>query len=587
MKFSRAFSRYSLIFSVCLLGFFAASCVKMAVTPMPAYPTRHYDYTHSETTPESPPWTDPQDYPYVTIVTPANGSFVTPGTVAVTGTYAGPAATLTLNGQPLALNGTAFSGQINVASTDNVVAVKVTATTTAAGRVSSDLSTVFTGTGQSPAGTTVDGLALDLENSGLQAVGSLLAKLLGSIDLAPLVNSQLDPRKSGGLTASGSLLQGVSVLLQSTASGLEVGLAVQEIAIDFSLLGLPIDISIGDLSAQLVAGLTFDANHKATVTIVSSAVHIGSLGLSNPLLDEVVSYVVGVVIDAVVKLAVPGLLENLLNQLNLTITATGFTYSFLPSLAVATDRNFVLGLDSLLTVTDTSKWNADFQPAGYRSTPAAAPSFPAKTPRLNAAYGLAIDANANMVNQLLYGLCATDSLTFEITDPILTAELFSVLFFSFDSIPPATPLIVRFTPTVAPVAIGDPATKIMSLSLPAYTAQILVDRGAAGKFEALTFAVGLTAPLTLRTNSDGSFSLLLGELKLSLEVVHNEIGQKNVEQLGSLFRDLFETVLPSLLESLSTAKITIPVIDGLQISIADLAAFGPDYNDFGIFLELQ
>jgi hypothetical protein len=573
------------LLSVVILS--SAACVKMAITPAPRYPTRHNDYTPTTQNVPPPPWTDPQDYPYVAITTPANGSFIQSGTVAVAGTYAGPAATLTVNGQPVTLAGGAFSGEIEVAATDVVVPILVTATTTAASYVSSDLSTVFVGAAQKPAGTTADAIALDLENSGMAAIGGALARLLNDIDITSPLQARVDRDKAGLIDITKAQVLGAAVVLNSSTAGLNIGLSVQTIDLQATVLGLPISILIDDVAADLVVTLAFDANHKATVTVVSSSVRIGSLNLSNGVLDALVSYLVGQALDLLVNALVPGLVENLFNTMNLTITATGFTYQFLPSLAVAADRNFTFGLDGALTVTDATKWNPQFQPAGYLATPASTPVFPATTPLTDKAYGLGIGAANNALNQLLYGVAATNTLSFTVTDSILNAALLSVLFFSFDSIDPSTPLILNLAPSAAPLAYADAKTGITNLRLPAYTGQILVDRGAAGNWEALTFAVDLTAPLTVKVNADNSFSLLLGELDINLQVVHNAIGQKNVPNMERLFGEIFQSILPQLLAGLTNTKITLPLLAGLQISLADIAAFGAGDDYLGIFVGLN
>jgi hypothetical protein len=559
-----------------------ASCVKLDVDEEPPYPKREGDYTHSDRETPPPPWTNPQDYPYATIAEPTNGAFVEPGEVEVRGTYAGPElASLTLNGQPLAIGGSTFSGTVTVSPDDVAVEIKVTATTKEDGLVSSDLATIFVGEATPIAGTVENGWSIDLENRGLKAVGATLAKLLDGLDLSGLI------QPPSGITIEELSIEGVSLLPSSTTDGLRLRASVATLNASVTALGLPITLALEGVTADLTINLTVDDQGQITASIVDVQLSIASLGLDG-LLDPIASYLVSSVLELVVKLLVPGLLNDALDGLQVLITGNGYTLTLLPGATVFTDRNFALALDAQLAVTDESLWKEGFQPDGFRTTPSAPAMFPATTPKTEKPYGLALGFNDDALNQILYALAATGTLDFDLTDELLRAEVFSIVFFSFDSLPEDMPLVIRLSPSTAPLVWGDAETQTAYLQLPAYTLQVLADRGADGLWEAMSLAIDVSAPLTLQFNDDGSFSLLLGELGLGVQVVHNPVGQKNIANIERLFAELLGDLLPSLLADLGDAlTISLPELAGLDITVVDMATFGDQNDNLGIFVDLQ
>jgi hypothetical protein len=568
-----------------LTAWLGAACITVDLDDEPPYPPRDKDYTPTVRDVPPPPWTNPEDYPYVTITSPVNGAFVTPGALEVTGTYAGPdLARLTLNGESLALNGSAFSGTITIEDGAAYQPIKVTATTAEDDFTSSDLVTVFTGVPALPGATVDVGGALDLENPGLDAVSDALADALDGMDLAPLLGSLLDP-----LVIDKAVIQGLDILLQATENGVSLQVVAASLDLEASLLFIPLTLEIEGLMISMVVDVNIDGDtHQATVQVVDSAVTIGSLNIGFGLLDELVSYVVGLVLDLLVQTQIPGLLEDAINNLVLTIDGNGYSLSLLPAAAVSTTRNFSFGLDALLEVTDAGLWNPDFQPEGYRTTPSPVAGFPEKTPVTEKPYGLCLGLNDDFLNQVFYALSATNSLNFELTDEILRAEILSILFFSFESIDPDTPVVLRLRPSVAPLTVGDAETQAMSLVLPAFLGEIFVDRGGGDLWEALTFSIDLNAPLVFDYNEDGSISLLLDEFDLALEIVHNPIGQKNVDNVERLLAEITQSLLPDLLATL-TQSLELGPLDllGLEIALVDVATYGAQNDNVGVFIDVK
>ena len=89
---------------------------------------------------------DPENYPYVTIVSPADGAIIDAASVDVAGTYAGPELdSLTINGQDISLSGNSFTARIDINDDAVVVPIMVEAITAERGRTSAARVTVFHG----------------------------------------------------------------------------------------------------------------------------------------------------------------------------------------------------------------------------------------------------------------------------------------------------------------------------------------------------------------------------------------------------------------------------------------------------------
>jgi len=585
-----------LIFTTALIG---TACVQLDVDPDPPYPQRDRDYTYPEEEDLPAPWVDPENYPVVTIVAPADGGFVDADQVTVTGTYAGPElASLTLNGDDVVLSGNSFSATLDLADGDVVVPIAVEAITAERGRASADRVTVFRGTAAGPDATATAGLGLDLENRGLDAIAETLASLIDGVDLADLLNPKIAADGKAGIEIKTARLEGIDLILRSSAEGLVIKVVIGNVELDVDVNDNPVlQLRIKGLIIEMLAEIVTDDEGALKIQVVDSNVSLASLGMNNDLLDEVASYVVSLLLDLLVDGLVPGLVEDLLAGLELNIAGEGYNLALAASAAVTTDRNLALAMDTTLAVTDPDLWTPGFQPEGYLSTASAPAGFPKSTPNTKAPYGLAVAVNDDFLNQLLYAVAGTGTLQLEVQEEFVTSEIASLLFFSFENIDPAKPLLLRFAPAVAPVAVGDADTNLMGLTLPAYTGQVLIDceddevclgqADADGYWEALSFTVDLTAPLALAFHPDNSFSLQLGELSIVLDMVHNAVGQNNIDNIERLLAEIFNDLLPELLGGLEDMTISLPELLDLDLVLADLATFGAQDDNLGIFIDLQ
>jgi hypothetical protein len=576
-----------------VLAVFLAACAKIPISPTPPYPSRTRDYTYPTPPPSQPPWQDPQDYPYVTITAPLDGAFVAAGEVTVTGTYAGPAVqTLTLNDNAITVSGGQFSATVTVGEDDVNFPIVVMATTTN-GKVSSDRVTVWRGqvaTADSP----VDyALLVDLENRGLDNVSSFLSAALSGRDITQLLNNLINPplqKKpyADVVVIDKALIQGFSLLLQAQADGLHLNLTAS-VTIDLTLFGVyPLTIDLEGVTADLLTNLTVDVNNKLVFDIISGTFNIAQVNLSGPLIPpfigDLISLLSGTLWDLLLKNLVVTELNSLLGGLTINLNVGGATIGLLPASTLLTAHDFALAFDT--TAALPADWQPGIQPDGFLVTPSTPPTFNETTPNGDLPYGVAVALNDDIVNQLLYLLAASGGLNLDLQDPILTAELLSVIFFSFENIDPHTPVIVQFRPTVAPVVVGN-ADGDMELRLPAYTGYVMVDRGADGLWEALSFAVDLTASTKLLVTAQNTITLDLSGLGIAINVIHNPVGQANIPNINHLLAEVFDAVLPDLLGQLvGSMEITIPEIGNLNLNIPEIGAIGPNYDYLGLFIDL-
>ncbi|MDP8223340.1 MAG: hypothetical protein P9L99_08275 [Candidatus Lernaella stagnicola] len=572
-------------------------CELVDVDPSPPYPLRNWDYTYPDQDDDPAPWVDPENYPYVTITAPADGSIVEPGVVTVTGVYQGPElAELTLNGRDIAVSGSTFTGTVTVGDDDLFVPIVVDAITSEKQRVSGDRVTVLQGAAGLP-GDAATSLGLDLENRGLNTLADFIADLIDGFDLADLLNPKIAADGKAGLELSEASIEGVDLVVKSTTDGLALRVMIGQIVLDANLFGLDVYVDIQGMLLEAMMDVAVDENNEIVLTLVDSSFSVASLGMDG-IMDDLASYLVGAVAELLLDQLVPGLLEDALAGLDLTITGNGYALSLLPALAVTGDRNFTLGFDSVLDVTDADVFDLDFQPDGYLTTVAGPPVFPEVTPVTGAPYGLGLTINDDFLNQVFYALAATGSLEFSLSEEFVTSEIMSLIFFSYRKIDPPLPVVFRFEPTVAPIVAGSAEDNTMYLVLPSFAIRAMIECGedeacrAAGEsdgyWEAMTVMVDVVAPLSFTFNDDQSLSLKLGELGLAVDVVHNAMGQKNIDNTERLFAELFGDVLPELLgDLLGGLQIKLPELAGLKISLADMATIGELDDNLGIFIDIQ
>ncbi len=567
-----------------------AACVDIPLDEPPPYPTLDRDYSYTPEPEKQPPWENPEDYPYVTITAPADGAFIGAGDVAVSGTYEGPKlASLKVNGQTVTVSGGRFETTLTVAENDRQLKVMATATTTG-GLVSSDRVTAFVGQSAAADAAVEYALLLNLENRGLANVSALLSAVLDGRDVTDLLNDLVNPELketyADTVVINEAVIDGVDIYLQAAEDGLQLNLTAS-LTVNLTLFGLyTLEVKLNGVTADLLVNLTVD-NDQLVFEVIDGTFAIADVQLNGPLIPgfigDLVSLLSGALWDLFLKNLLVDELNTLLTDLTINLDLGTATLGLIPGATLVSAHNFVIAMDTTTTLNDG--WTSQLEQEGFLVTASTPPTFTETTPNTGKPYGVAVGLNDDMVNQMLYLLAASGGLNLSVTDDFLTAEALSILFFSFENFDADTPIVIQFQPSVAPYLAGN-KDGVMNLVFPAYTGSIMVDRGAEGLWEALSFAVDLTAPTSLLASDGNTIGLNIGALSIGIEVVHNPVGQANIDQIDSLLAELFESVLPELLGSLAGAGIEIPELLDLQISIPEVGSFGPNSDYLGLFLDV-
>jgi len=581
--------RLLLIVSLLTLLLSLGACVEIETDPDPPYPVKERDYSYPEPADPDPAWDHPEDFPNVRITTPKDGEVFTAGAVTVTGLYSGPElASFKINSRPVTVgaNG-AFSTTINVETANPVVPIMATATTAEDELISSDLVTVFVGVAKTLDDTATNGLIADLENRGLAAVGEILSELLDDTDITNILGKRVAAEKLEVLTIDRAYLGNLEIGLAGQDEGLAIDLLANGVEIDLTLLGfITLNIDINGLVMDLLAELEFDEENNISLNVLDGNFGIAEFVIDSALVPGLVNDLIELLAPLLYDLFLEDLLvdeiNNLLAGLNLSFPLGDFELEVIPSGFVTTDRNVGIGIDTRVTLAEA---DPDFDQEAFPTVFSDPPFFGELTPDTERPYGIGLALNDDLLNQLFYAVSASGLLNFDFSDPILNARLFQVIFWSFEGIDPDMPIVLEFGPSVAPVVVGDEDG--MKLVLPAYTGRTIVDRGVRGPWEAMTFAVDVEAPLDVVVNADSSLSLLLGELDVQVRIVHNPVGQKNVENIHRVFDELLDVLLPELLTNLENLTLTIPEISGLTLTVPDMTAIGDNYDYLGVFVNLS
>ncbi|MHA1569279.1 MAG: hypothetical protein ACTSXZ_07405, partial [Alphaproteobacteria bacterium] len=489
---------HGLILLLMTLFLLTTACVEMDIDPEPPYPVQERDYTPPDKPEEQPPWENPGDYPYVTIEEPLDASFVDAGQLAVSGTYAGPELeSFTINGRPVGIANGRFATSISVDTTAPLVPILASATTVD-GVTSADLVTIFVGGAQEAASQVNNALLLNLENRGLEALSMLLSDLFDGLDISDILGKRLAEAQDKQIDINEAVLGNLELDMAAAGEGLAIKLLADDVVIDLTLLGFyNLVIEVDGLSADLLAEITVNDEYKLSLDILEGEFAVASMDIQGPLIPGIVGDLLTLLAPVLYDLFLEDLivdeLNGLLAGLELNVNIDPAVLSILPSATLTTEHNFGIATDTLLSF--TAPWEPAIQPLGFLATPSAPPMFAEEAPYSGEPYGLALALNDDMLNHLLYFLAASGTLEFEITDPALTAEALSLLFFSFENIDPDMALKIEMAPTVAPIFAG--GADGMELYFPSYTGRLIVDRGTMGPWEALSFAVNITAPVDI------------------------------------------------------------------------------------------
>ena len=574
----------------------------------------------------------------VKITSPGHGVFTTASSILVTGTASRNRAIfqLTVNGVPVPIQpDKTWSTTIPLSQADinNPVFAELTRTTD--GATWTDRIVVIAGDSVADGGYSPQSIALRLNDRALDKMEPLLESLAAaSFDLQALLLAAnpvattevcIIPDPFGGCLVSVTVV--VNVTSASYASlALDVDSMTNAVAADIVVSGLEINYDTdgidcqgritstttdvpGDFELKPDAGnpTNIDVNLLGTVDVTFSGFNNEFTGgiCDFPVVGDIITLIIGNVqplveqgfedalqdpdgagpADSVVAEGIESGLAGI--ELAGPIgEALGVSLET-PLFDVFEDVDGVtLDSDSRITASLPDPSAPDLAASYHVSEPF--PSFGPNTPAGHS-YELALCVSTSAFNQLMKaevesGVLAADLTEIDLgfgTAPI-TAGALAVVLPSFASLPPSTPMIVRITPTLAPIVSGNPGPAGELAELRA--AQLIVEA-----LEAATEKLHLKLALDFKTGLD--LALTAGQLAptlsqppptdITLAILENPIGE------NPLF---IEFVLPSFLAPLlpllgdSLGSFPLPDFLGQQLDLVGDATRNGEF--MSLFTEL-
>jgi hypothetical protein len=201
---------------------------------------------------------------------------------------------------------------------------------------------------------------------------------------------------------------------------------------------------------------------------------------------------------------------------------------------------------------------------------------------------MAISLSTSAFNQLLRAQVQNGALRTELTEldlgsgPIpITAGFLKIFFPAFAALPPATPLVIRLSPTMAPIVTGQlgPAGEMGEVRISHLLAEVVEDAGLPGETVHLAVAVDARLGLVLGFGPGGvSISLTPpapGDMTIAL--ISNPL-QISETQLQNLLPTVLGSFLPELAGALGTFP--LPEFLGLNLQGVEVSRSGQYYSIF-------
>ena len=232
----------------------------------------------------------------------------------------------------------------------------------------------------------------------------------------------------------------------------------------------------------------------------------------------------------------------------------------------------------------------------YSANPAETfPSLGAATPVTNLPYGLGLAISSGTFNQLLKAETESGLLQLDVTEfqsiP-LTAGLLALFLPEFSNLPPATPLVLRVVPTLAPFVTGQdgPGGEISDLRVPQVIGTVLGHDSFGNEVEYLRVAfdarIGLNFGFDEPTSSlTPTFGTIL-PADITVSVLSYLTGAVNISPaseatLQAFLPQILAMALPDLGAALGSFP--MPSFLGLQLHLVELRKVN---NYLGLFVNL-
>jgi hypothetical protein len=566
--------------------------------------------------------------PFPDILTPAHGSFTTDASILVTGKIQGTlaqVASLTVNGAPVPISRNwSASVVLDPEAIFNPIVAELTRTN---GRKVRTRITVIAGDSVADGGVSPMGLALRLNDTGLDAIEPSLGSLV-DLDLAALlpVDSVLINNQcmidAGILGCWGrATVRVVNPPPSISSFGVAVDSLVNVVDGDITVNGIQVDTFIDgtglvpDCGLRITAASTLiDGDYALSAsTIDPSNVDVNQQGNPNvafvnfddeftsglcddPIIGDIIQLIVGdvepIVIDGLEGFLadpdgsgpqdapVAAAIQTALEEISIAGPigeAIGVTLEA-PLFDVFEDNaGITLDSDARITALMPDPEAPDFT-ASYHIAEAF-PPFGANTPVGNVPYGMAISISSSAFNQLLKAETESGLLRTSLTEidlgggpiPLTVGEiLFLVPALSF--LPPETELRIDIAPTLAPVITGanGPQGELADLRIGHLLAElVLAETGATLVSVVVDVEVGMDIGFAA-----GQLSFDLGTIdsnQIAITILDNPIAANETQLLGVL-NFLLPSLLPQLADSLGSFP--IPSFLGFNLNMVEISKSG-------------
>ncbi|MGE5181863.1 MAG: hypothetical protein ACM31C_07365 [Acidobacteriota bacterium] len=575
----------------------------------------------------------------VTIDTPLHGSFSQAASTTVTGhtTGVGPAgADLTLNGTavPLAVDGT-FSVSMPLYRELIFNPMNARLVRHFDGLTAYDRIVVIAGDSIADGDYSPDGVAMRINDRGFDSIEPVATTLV-SIDPSTLVPAGTKVMSDYCYAQVGSLCLGsvdvaisgtpppsvgpLNIAIDSMTNALAGDISIQDLRVTVNVdssSGIPIHcelaITVGqtdilgnfDLSPLTPQPTKVDVTQLGNVTVQASNTTYSTD--CSGLFGDVTESLIGSAIGDVGALFANGM-QDFLNQVdaNGNTPIAGAIETALAGVDIAGPVGAGLGVDLDAPFTSIVEdpvgvtFAADISATSSAPAPGAPqlaasyhvdepfPTFGATTPVQHLPYGIGLGISTSGFNQLLKSQIENGLLRSTLTEidlgggPIpLTAGLLSALFTPFSAIPPATPIAIRVSPTIAPVLTGDfgPAGELGELRASQIMVEFVQDEGQPTEQVRLVLAVDADIGLNLAFQPGGiGFALSTPTAAdVTVSILKNPLGVGEAALQGFL-----PTVLAGFLPDLASAlqSFPLPSFLGLSLSGVEVSRSGHYYSIF-------
>jgi hypothetical protein len=269
-------------------------------------------------------------------------------------------------------------------------------------------------------------------------------------------------------------------------------------------------------------------------------------------------------LDDAIRDEVPALVEDLFQDLELStefeVLDEPLSMTALPEDIEVDETGITIDLETSVTV---SEWRYETMGEGSLHYGYATPSWTGSP-------GMILGLNADLLNQLFYGLWGAGVLELTLTEDDLgiSAEDLSILF------PEMTGLTITTDPllpiTIVPDSTGSSIYELQfgDMLVTIWNGEVLEGN------ELLQVYVAGFGGFDVEMSSDGALDPILGEMDLYFDVIVPEANTAGAADTEELFAVLMPTLLDSMIGGLSS--LPIPEIDGFMMTSMTVSSGGAE-----------